>query len=189
MTRSNHREAANRLQEVSNSIVADFYIQINGDEPLVNPEYVDAAIPDYIPQDIEYGTNLITKMINPAEVNDTSNIKVVFDVENIATYMSRQAIPCPYRSIEFDYYKHIGVIGYNKKMLDFYESHGPGIFEKIEGIATLRFTDYGKKLLCIEVPDGESLSVDTEKDLEYVRKKIKAKLDNGQLDYYKELLS
>lgn len=188
MTKDTHREAANRLQEVSEKIEADFYIQINGDEPLLETSYIEAVIPDEIPQDIPYGTNLMTKMRNPVEVMDPSNIKVIFNENRYATYFSRAPIPFPYRSIEFAYYKHIGIIGYNKKMLDFYAEHGPGKFEVIEGIATLRFTDYGQKLLCIEVADSDSLSVDTQMDLEYVEKIIKCKLENGELEDIKLLL-
>lgn len=188
MTKDTHREAANRLQEVSEKISADFYIQINGDEPLIDPRYIEAAIPSTVPQDVEYGTNLMTRMKNPVEVMDPSNIKVVFDKDCYATYFSRAPIPFPYRSLDFEYYKHVGIIGYNKKMLDFYAQNGPGKFEIIEGVATLRFTDYGKKLLCVEVEDTESLSVDTQMDLDHVRKVIRQKLDNGELNEYKELI-
>ncbi len=189
MTGTEHREAANRLWEVSQTITADFYVQVNGDEPLLDSAYVNAAIPDIVPHDIEFGTNLIARIRNPVEAMDASNIKVVFDDDHYATYMSRTPIPYPYRSIEFDYYKHIGIIGYNKKMLDFYHNVGPGRFEKIEAIATLRFTDYGKKLKCIEVNDQDSLSVDTKMDLEYVRKKISEKLENGELEMYREKIN
>lgn len=188
MTKDTHREAANRLQEVSETVQADFYIQINGDEPLLNPDYIAAAVPEIIPQDIEYGTNLMAKMHNPVEVMDASNIKVVFDRNHYAAYFSRAPIPYPYKSIEFDYYKHVGVIGYNKKMLDFYAQNGPGQFELIEGIATLRFTDYGKKLLCVEVEDSGSLSVDTQMDLDYVRRRIQEKLDSGELEDFRKLM-
>ena len=188
MTSDVHREAANRLQEVSQHIEADFYVQINGDEPLLNAEHIDAVIPDFIPQEEEYGTNLMTKIADPVQAVDASNIKVVFDENNYATYFSRTPIPYPYRSIDYSFYKHVGVIGYNKKMLDFYAANPPGRFEKIEAIATLRFTDYGKKLLCIEVEDTNSLSVDTQMDLEYVRKVIGEKLEKGELDKYKKLI-
>lgn len=188
MTSAEHREAANRLYEVSRSIEADYYIQINGDEPLLSSDYVSAVIPDYVDVNREYGANLIAKMHNPVEVMDTSNIKVVFDDDMNTCYMSRTPIPYPYRSIEFEYYKHIGIIGYTKKMLDFYAEHGPGRFERIEGIATLRFTDYGKELKCIEVQDMNSLSVDTQMDLDHVRIVIKEKLDSGELAEYKRLI-
>lgn len=188
MTSDNHREAANRLHEVSEQIEADYYIQINGDEPLLSCDYISAIIPKTIDNTVEYGANLITKMNNPVEVVDASNIKVVYDEEMNTCYMSRTPIPYPYRSLEFNYYKHIGIIGYNKKMLDFYASHGPGRFERIEGIATLRFTDYGKVLKCIEVEDTDSLSVDTQMDLDHVRNVILQKLNNGELEYFKELI-
>ena len=84
--------------------------------------------------------------------------------------MSRTPIPNLSLSIDVTYYKHVGILGYNKKMLDFYKNSVPGTFEKIEGIDTLRFLDYGKHLQFIVLEEVESLSVDTPKDLEYVRK-------------------
>lgn len=172
MTANTHRAAAHRLQEVSETIEANFYLQLNGDEPLINTEAVAAAIPEEIPQDVEFGINIITNMTNPAQVLDASNIKMVFDNDMNALYMSRTPIPYPFKAIDFKYYKHVGIIGYNKKMLDFYKNTQPGRFELIEGIDTLRFLDYGKQLKLIFVPDCHSLSVDTEKDLEMVIKMI-----------------
>ena len=173
MTANTHRSAAHRLQEVSESIYADFYVQLNGDEPLINIEAIVAAIPDIVPQDKEFGTNIITEMTDPAQVIDASNIKMVFDDQMNALYMSRAPIPYPYKAIDFKYYKHVGIIGYNKKMLDFYKNSEPGRFEIIEGIDTLRFLDYGKQLKLILVPSCHSLSVDTEKDLEMVIKMMR----------------
>ncbi len=173
MTASTHRAAAHRLQEVSETVKADFYVQLNGDEPLINTEAIAAAIPDYVPQGVEFGTNIITEMDDPAQVMDPSNIKMVFDDQMNALYMSRTPIPYPFKSLDFKYYKHVGIIGYNKKMLDFYKNTEPGRFEIIEGIDTLRFLDYGKQLKLSLVPSCHSLSVDTEKDLEEVRRMMK----------------
>lgn len=170
MTAPHHPNAAMRLQEVSQTLTADFYVQLNGDEPLMNKQAVEAAIPEYAPQDTEFGTNIITPISDPAQVLDASNIKMVFDDEMNALYMSRTPIPYPFKSISFKYYKHVGIIGYNKKMLDFYMNSKPGRFETIEGIDTLRFLDYGKQLKLFLVEDCHSLSVDTEKDLRIVRK-------------------
>jgi 3-deoxy-manno-octulosonate cytidylyltransferase (CMP-KDO synthetase) len=181
MTKSNHETAAHRIQEVSEYVEADFYLQINGDEPLIDSEQIVAAIPEKVPQEIEFGTNIITKIHEPSEVMDPSNIKVVFDYDFKALYMSRTPIPYPFKSMQFSYYKHIGIIGYNKKMLDFYTKSEPYRFEIIEGIDTLRFIDYGKKLLFIEVNTSNSLSVDTPKDLELVRQEIKKRGGYGQI--------
>ena len=168
MTANTHRTAAHRLQEVSEYMRADFYVQLNGDEPLLDIDAVASVIPDYIPQDKEFGTNVITEIIDPAQVIDASNIKVAFDNDMNALYMSRTPIPYPFKAIDFKYYKHVGIIGYNKKMLDFYKHSQPGRFELIEGIDTLRFLDYGKQLRLFLAEGCHSLSVDTEKDLAMV---------------------
>jgi 3-deoxy-manno-octulosonate cytidylyltransferase (CMP-KDO synthetase) len=180
MTSEHHRTAAERLQEISENILADFYVQINGDEPLINVEAVETVIPKDIPLDVEFGTNIITEISDPVQAMDSSNIKMVFDNEMNALYMSRMPIPFPFKSIDYHYYKHVGIIGYNKKMLDFYIKSKPGRFEKIEGIDTLRFLDYGKQLKLIIVPNCESLSVDTQKDLERVRQ-IMGEYSDGKL--------
>ncbi len=173
MTSSEHRTAADRLQEVSEHIKADFYVQINGDEPLINTDAVISAIPDEIPKEYEFGTNIIAPVKDAVQIMDPSNIKVVFDDKLNALYMSRVPIPYPFKSIRYDYFKHIGIIGYNKKMLDFYKNSVPGRYELIEGIDTLRFIDYGKQLKFVKVDECNSLSVDTEKDLEKVIRMIK----------------
>lgn len=179
MTANTHKTAAHRLQEVSESVVADFYLQLNGDEPLINTDAIEAAIPDEVPNDREFGTNIITEITEPAQVMDASNIKMVFDNEMNALYMSRTPIPYPFKAIDYKYYKHVGIIGYNKKMLDFYKNSKPGRFEIIEGIDTLRFLDYGKQLKLFLVPECHSLSVDTDKDLEMVIRMIKEQ-ENGK---------
>ena len=180
MTSPNHPNGAMRLQEVSETVKADFYVQLNGDEPLMNTDAIAAAIPEKVPQDVAFGTNIITQIDDPAQVMDASNIKMVFDDQMNALYMSRTPIPYPFKSIDFQYYKHVGIIGYNKLMLDFYKNSQPGRFEQIEGIDTLRFLDYGKQLKLSLVPDCHSLSVDTQKDLDMVIKMMKEQNRDGE---------
>ena len=180
MTSPDHPNGAMRLQEVSESVRADFYVQLNGDEPLINTDAIIAAIPEVCPKDVEFGTNIITQIDDPAQVLDASNIKMVFDDRMNALYMSRTPIPYPFKSIVFKYYKHVGIIGYNKMMLDFYKNSKPGRFEQIEGIDTLRFLDYGKQLKLSLVPDCHSLSVDTQKDLDMVIKMMKEQNRDGE---------
>lgn len=173
MTSPNHATTANRMFEVAQNITADFYITINGDEPMIDPKAIDAAIPNMIPLDIPYATNTICSFDDPIGVIDPTNIKVVFDDKYNALYMSRTPIPYPYSSLEYHYYKHVGVIGYNRKMLEFYVSVEPGRFERIEGIDTLRIIDYGKTLQFCLAEIREGLSVDTPKDLEKVCRLMK----------------
>jgi 3-deoxy-manno-octulosonate cytidylyltransferase (CMP-KDO synthetase) len=169
------------MAEVSETYIADYYVGINGDEPLLSVSVIDAVVPDCVPRDKPFGTNIITRMSDPTEVNDVANIKVVFDKDYNALYMSRLPIPAPFRTLDYKYYKHVGVLGYNKLMLDLYRKTKPGRFESIEGIDTLRVLDYGARLKFIEVDDCRSLSVDTPKDLEKVRKIIAERTLNGQV--------
>ena len=178
MTANTHQTGANRLWEVSEMVKGDFYVQLNGDEPLINTNAIAAVIPEQIPQNREFGTNIITEIKEAAQVMDSSNIKMVFDQKMNALYMSRTPIPYPFHTIDFQYYKHVGIIGYNKKMLDFYNKTTPGKFERIEGIDTLRFIDYGKQLHLIYVPECYSLSVDTQKDFEIVKKMMEEQRDD-----------
>ena len=164
-----------RAKEVADCMPADFYITINGDEPLIEPRVIRAAIPLTVPEDEEFGTNIITEMKDPAEVMDPTNIKMVYNDKLECCYMSRTPIPYPYKSTNFRYYKHVGVVGCNKRMLDFYVNSIPGTFELIEGIDSLRFVDYGKRLQLVIVENAGSLSVDTKNDLNRVREIILSK--------------
>lgn len=180
MTEMVHITAANRLYEVSTKVDADFYVQINGDEPLISHSIIKKIIPNCIPQEYEYGVNLITKINHSEEIMDTSNIKIVFDYDMNAVYMSRNPIPYFKNENEISYYKHLGVIGYNKKMLEFYANSTPGYLEKKECIDTLRFLDYRKILKVKEVDSYESLSVDTIEDLCEVEKRMKQLINVGR---------
>lgn len=177
MTKTTHPTAIHRLHEVAQYYDADLYIQINGDEPLLKAKNIDSFLkwssslsPSILKKPC--GINAISKIDSPVELMDVANIKMTFDSEYRCTYMSRAPIPFPYKSLNCTYYKHIGIIGYTRKMLDFFVSSVPGYFEKIEGIDLLRFVDYGKPLYLHEIKECCSLSVDTEKDLEEVRIRI-----------------
>ena len=83
--------------------------------------------------------------------------------------MSRTPIPYPKGTLDIIYKKYVGVECFNKKALDFFVNMPIGDLEKAEDIDHLRFLENGVQLYFIEV-ESESLSVDTPKDLEYVRK-------------------
>ena len=175
MTSNKHKTVFERVHEFSNYVSADFYIIINGDEPLINPDYIKTIIrPEYIK---DFVLNTISKIESPTETNDISNIKVVFDNEMNALYMSRLPIPFPNKSINFSYWKHVGITGINKKSLDKYIKTPKSTFEEIEGIDHLRFVET-QKMKFVKLNNCESLSVDTQKDLEKVRKIISDK-NNG----------
>jgi len=182
LTSTTHGTSTERLFEVSNKVSADYYICINGDEPLIDPEIIRAIIPKELNTEGIFVSNLITEIKDPVEVVDNTNIKVVVDSDNFGIYYSRSPIPHPKSSMNFSYKKHLGVLAYNQKALEFFSKTPRNTLENIEDINELRFIENGQKIKIIEV-DAKTLSVDTPKDLEKVKSIISHHKVKGEDDY------
>lgn len=181
MTRDDHVNHVTRLAEVSDKISADYYVCVNGDEPLIRAENIKDVLPKCgISEDV-YAGYLMRELVDPAETIDPSNIKLSVLSNGKCIYMSRIPIPYPKGTINITYKKLIGIECYNKKALDFYVNTPMGELEKIEDIDHLRFIEYGKHVQ-IDLTDSESLSVDTKNDLEKVRMIMKEKLSVEDTD-------
>ncbi len=180
MTSSQHKTSTQRVYEAAKAVTADYYVCINGDEPLIQPETIQAILPEKEPTRDFYVANLMTRIKDPVEAVDFTNIKVVTDDEGYALFMSRSPIPYPKASLDYSYYKHVGVLAYSIEALRFFDQTPKGFNEQIEDINELRFIEHGRKLKMIEV-DCHTLSVDTPKDLEKVRLMVKEDLDRGIL--------
>lgn len=180
MTLPNHTTVTSRIHEVATKIKSDLYLVINGDEPLISEKIIEAVIPETIEKTGCYVGNLMTKIKSPPEVVDFTNIKVVTDNYSNAIYMSRSPIPYPKASVEYAYYKHLGVMIYNYAALQFYVQHERSKIERIEDVDYLRFIENGVKVRMTDV-HAESLSVDNYKDLEYVRHIISNKISSGEI--------
>ncbi len=168
-----------RIWEVTEQIQADYYVSINGDEPLINPENIRAAvnaIPKAVSEEAYFGS-VYRELKDPAEVIDLSNVKIVLGKENQCLYQSRNPIPSTKGSLEFKYKKAIGIECFNKKALDFFVNTPMGVLEKIEDIDHLRFLENNVPIYYTKI-DSESLSVDTKNDLERVTKIIQSRMEN-----------
>ncbi len=174
LTRS-HTSSTSCVQEVATKEDADLYIVINGDEPLIDPKTIQKIIPKKQPNKNEiFVSNLMTKIKDPVEVVDFTNIKVVTDKKGNAMFFSRSPIPYPKNSMTYDYYKHVGVLIYNRKALDFFVNTKKGPYETIEDVNEIRFIENGVKLKMVKA-NCHTLSVDTKKDLEKVIKIVREK--------------
>lgn len=163
-----------RIWEVSEVLNADYYISINGDEPLISPQNIETVFPDICISDKPYFQSVYRELEDPAELMDIANVKIVLGTNSQCLYQSRFPIPYPKGSLFFKYKKAIGIECFNKKALDFFVNTPMGIMEKIEDIDHLRFLEnevpiYYKKI------NSESLSVDTKNDLEKVRSIMRGK--------------
>lgn len=156
-----------RVHELSTKVEADFYVNINGDEPLIEPETIRAIIPTEASEEPKV-FGLMKILRDPVELIDPTNIKVATNKDGVALYISRAPIPHPYKTILFEYKKAIGVECWNKAALELFVNSEPGVMETIEDLVALRFFENGCPMHYTLV-ESNSLSVDTPKDLEKVR--------------------
>ena len=178
MTGTDTPNHIHRIWEVTEMIEADYYVSINGDEPLISPENIRQALPDEVINDRPYFQSVYRELTDPAELMDTANVKIVLGVDGACMYQSRNPIPCPKGSLLFKYKKAIGIECFNKKALDFFAHANMGTLEKIEDIDHLRFLENGIPIYYKKI-ESESLSVDTKNDLEKVRLIIKERLNKA----------
>lgn len=175
MTDSNHPNHISRIWEVSNMIDADYYVCVNGDEPLIDYKMVEKILPSNV-DEVEYFKGAYRKLTDPVETIDSANIKLVLNDYNRCIYMSRNSVPFPKGTLLFQYNKYVGIECFTKKGLDFFQNTKMGILEKIEDIDHLRFIENGKPIYFTEI-NSTSISVDTPKDLEKVRMIIQEKMN------------
>ena len=174
MTRKDHPNHISRVHEVSTKTAADYYICVNGDEPLISADCIMPVVPKEIHSEPFFG-GAMRKLTDPAETIDFANIKLlVSDTTGRCLYMSRTPAPYPRGTLNITYKKYVGVECFNKSALDFFVTTQMGSLEKAEDIDHLRFLENGVELHFNYV-DSESMSVDTIKDLEFVRKKMAEK--------------
>lgn len=173
MTSKDNKTPTDRIYEVSTMEDADYYISINGDEPLINPDIIRFIIPKEVTSE-DFVSNIISPMKDPVEVVDASNLKVITNERGEGIYISRSPVPYPKGEMEFNYKKHVGVYAFNKGALKFYHETKRGLIERVEDIDLLRFIENGKKVLFLE-KECDTLSVDSPKDLEKIKNIIKSK--------------
>lgn len=177
MTSDQHKTHLDRLYEVSTKIDADFYINVNGDEPLIEPEAIRRILPVAIDPNSTYVSNLMTELKNPLEAVDFSKIKIATDVYGYGLYLARSPIPYPKGTYDFYFKKFVGVQCFTKSALEFCYAAPRGPLEAAEDIDEFRFLENGLKIKFIEA-NVTTLSVDTPKDLEKVREIIKNRVES-----------
>lgn len=181
MTSTTCVNGTERVAQVAQQYKADIYVTIQGDEPLIEPQTIDALI-NLINSDksIQCAT-LMTKFHCPVDVVNATTPKVVIDNDDNILLISRSPIPYPKSSLNYDYYKPLGVYAFRRKVLLAYTSLPMGYLEKIEEIELLRFIENNIKVRIREI-ESSSIAVDTHKDLERVRQIItnKIKIEHGK---------
>lgn len=172
MTSPDHDTPTGRIWEVSTKLDADLYLQVMGDEPLINAAAFDLILPETLPHDPYYVAVLTNVMTHPADVVDFSNQKLVTNAAREILMISRSPIPYPKGTLDFEYEKVTGIQLYSKQALAFYHDTPKSILEKAEENDMMRFIENGHAVHAIQSP-YKTVSVDTPKDLTLVQQIIK----------------
>jgi 3-deoxy-manno-octulosonate cytidylyltransferase (CMP-KDO synthetase) len=169
MTRSDHATGTDRVAEVASASNAEIIVNIQGDEPLIDPAAIDAAVLGLLnDDDAEMGT-LKKRIEREREITDPNVVKVVTDRHGNAIYFSRSPIPYVREAAgeSTAYFKHIGLYVYRSQFLLSYSDLPMGPLEQAERLEQLRAIENGHKIRVVET-EYESLGVDTPEDWEQV---------------------
>jgi 3-deoxy-manno-octulosonate cytidylyltransferase (CMP-KDO synthetase) len=167
MTREDHASGTDRVAEIASAENCDIVVNIQGDEPLIDPDAIDAAILPMAHDSEILMATLAKRIVDPREITDPNVVKVVTDRNGDAIYFSRSPIP-HYRDTGHGiYYKHIGLYLYQRDFLLGYSSLPVGALEQAERLEQLRALENGLRIRVVET-DYESAGVDTPQDLERV---------------------
>ena len=166
LTRADHHSGTDRVAEVAASEDAQVIVNIQGDEPLLDPAAIDAAVFALTSDPDVTMATLAKRIEDPAEVNDPNVVKVVTNLSGHAIYFSRSPIPYPCESAT-PHFKHIGLYVYRRDFLLAYSGLPVGPLEQAERLEQLRALENGHRIRVVET-DYESFGVDTPQDLERV---------------------
>ena len=174
MTSPNHPTGTDRLAEVAATLDCDLVVNVQGDEPLIEPESIDAAIEPFRADSALLMSTICIRLSNTEEAEDPNVVKVVTGRDGFALYFSRS--PVPYRRGPQDEgagpYKHIGLYVYRREFLREVAQLAPTPLERSESLEQLRVLEHGFSIKVIQTRH-DSIGVDTPDDLERVRRLLR----------------
>lgn len=166
MTSPEHTSGTDRVAEAAARLDYDIIVNVQGDEPLIRADMIDAVIELLGDERASLGT-LARPAENPPEIDNPNVVKVVFDRDGFAMYFSRS--PIPYRRHMGPVFQHVGIYGYRKEALMRLTSLEPTVLERTEGLEQLRALENGMRIK-VGLTEFETIGVDTPEDLERVEK-------------------
>jgi len=178
MTPAEIRSGSDRIARIASTLNADIIVNVQGDEPLIDPQLIDETIRALIDNPNAVVSTAVRQTSSHQEIFNPNVVKAVLDKRNRALYFSRSPVPFV-RDAKNDqawingtvFYKHFGLYVYRADFLQLFASLPPSPLEQSEKLEQLRILENGFAIQCI-VTQYESFPVDTVDDLERVRKKI-----------------
>jgi 3-deoxy-manno-octulosonate cytidylyltransferase (CMP-KDO synthetase) len=168
LTSSDLPSGTDRVHAVAQQIPAGIYVNIQGDEPLLQPEHLTALLRPFTQPQVEVST--LKVLCTPENINNPNAVKVVTAADGRALYFSRATIPFnrdPAHHPTPQYWKHIGLYAYRKATLDRFPTLPASILEQTERLEQLRFLENNIDIY-VEPTNYDTIGVDTEEDLHRV---------------------
>jgi 3-deoxy-manno-octulosonate cytidylyltransferase (CMP-KDO synthetase) len=170
LTSGSHRSGTDRLAEVAATLDCDIVVNVQGDEPLLEPRMIEEALSPFTDDGVQMST-LRRRITDPADLVNPHVVKVVVDRNDFALYFSRAPIPHGRESASASAYKHIGLYAYRRQFLLTIAALPPTALEQVELLEQLRVLEHGFRIKAVETT-ADSIGVDTPADLERVRELI-----------------
>jgi 3-deoxy-manno-octulosonate cytidylyltransferase (CMP-KDO synthetase) len=169
MTSPDHPSGTDRLAEAAVDLDADIIVNVQGDQPFLDPLMIDEAVQPLLDEpDLQMST-LMHPIAREEDLSDPAVVKVVTNQNGDALYFSRSLIPYPRQNIEHKVYEHVGLYVYRKEFLLKLALLPPTLLEQIESLEQLRVLEHGYAIRVIETKVHDNafsgFSVDTEDDL------------------------
>ena len=172
MTRNDHRTGTDRVAEVATHIEAEVYVNVQGDEPLVDPAAIDAVANALLEDESAAIATPIAAITHKNDIMDPNVVKAVLDFDGNALYFSRAPIPWVRDTggqVSARHWKHIGIYGFRRAALLEFPTLPPGELEHVEQLEQLRWLENGFRIRAVET-EYEAVSVDVPEDVERVEK-------------------
>jgi 3-deoxy-manno-octulosonate cytidylyltransferase (CMP-KDO synthetase) len=178
LTSKEHNTGTDRVAEVAKNLDAEIVVNVQGDEPFINPGMIDEIVNPLLQDESIPMSTLKHEIIDRDDLNNPNVVKVVTDAKDCALYFSRSLIPYPRYRENHHAYEHIGIYAYRKDFLLHLSRLIPTNLEKIEALEQLRVLENGYKIkVILTQQDYIPLSVDTTEDLEKSRKFLQSQKD------------
>jgi 3-deoxy-manno-octulosonate cytidylyltransferase (CMP-KDO synthetase) len=164
MTSENHKTGTDRVAEVAERIDGDVFVNIQGDEPLIDPTGIDLVVAAILNSDEENIANAFSLIENKSDLINGNVVKVITSNTGYAIAYSRSPIPYPKESDPI-YKRQIGLYAMRRESILGFPSLNRGYLELSEGIEMLRYLENGYKIKMVEVSDNNSIPVDVPDDV------------------------
>lgn len=191
ITRADHLSGTDRVAEVAHNLRAEIIVDVQGDEPLIDPATIDRAVSALAEDPAAQMATTFEPIANVADVLNPSVVKVTVDDEGCATSFSRNPIPFPNQAVQqhgsleaalgaepallFSFRKHTGLYAFRREFLLNFASWPPTAAEREESLEQLRALDRGVKIKVVEAATP-SIAIDTMEDFNRVRAIVESRM-------------